>query len=480
MTEATGDCMAGYFCESGAINSTSLMDLYTPSGHAYVIRCPPGHYCIAGAEVPEPCPRGTYCLEGSPLPTPCESGTYNMQTGQSSCVPCPPGYMCSPGGVADFAKGTFYATSGLYACADPEGGSRQWANVVELGEVSGSVVKDGDDNIVVTGSTTGSVGGSQNAGGLDVFVSKYDEDGSVIWSLLLGTASDDFAEGLAVDEIGGLYVGVREEAGSSTVVKLDGCGAEAWRTDMGVMSGGRGLGISVWGERAVVVGKTSGGVSFVAMLDAGGSEVWRVDLGLSSGGSPIGVAVDSEGSCFVAGETFMSLDGQVYLGGREGFLVKVNSVGVVQWTRQFGTSSDEWVRGVAVDGAGSVYVGGFTKGSASASSGSSTSFSDAANVTQWGSTQGYGGLDLFVVKYWSDGGKGWSALVGTSMDERGGQVSTDGNGNVYVAGHSDWGSNQTFIAKLSPAGEEHWVRAVGWANSSVSSFEGGVAAGGDG
>jgi len=82
--------------------------------------CPAGHYCIEGAEVPLPCPPGTYCSGNNSLPWPCKPGTYNMEAMQSSCRACPAGFICSPGGVVDYANGTFYATLGLGGCSEAQ------------------------------------------------------------------------------------------------------------------------------------------------------------------------------------------------------------------------------------------------------------------------------------------------------------------------------------------------------------------------
>eukprot|EP00961_Rhodomonas_salina_P128410 1730536-Rhodomonas_salina.1 len=447
MTEATGDCMAGYFCESGANTSASVVDVMTPSGRQKSGLCPGGFYCIAGAVVPARCPRGTFCAlsTGNKLPVPCESGTYNMEAGRSECLPCPPGFICSPGGVVDYAKGTFYASTGLHTCADPRGGRREWATVVEVAEhttLAGAVAKDGEGNVFVLGVTTGNVSSSVNAGGYDVMVSKYSSEGTLIWALLRGSSNDDFVEGLAVDTFGSVYFGVREMGSTTTLVKLDGCGTLQWSVDMGTFYSESRLSIAVSGASVFVAGELSGRQAFVAMLDTDGKEVWRTVLALSSSGSPRSLAADESGDCYVAGETTVALSGQQYAGGNDAFLIKINASGTVQWTRQFGPSEHEWVEGVAVDKMGAVYVGGYTRGSLPTSWNASLLFQDAVQVDAWNQTQSYGGLDVFVVKFWSDGREGWSALVGTSMDEVGGQVSTDDNGNVYVAGHSDWGSNQ--------------------------------------
>ncbi|EKX30893.1 hypothetical protein GUITHDRAFT_83597, partial [Guillardia theta CCMP2712] len=126
ITQSTGECIAGIFCEAGANDSSTLVDVESPSGRRRVIPCPAGHYCIAGSEAPSPCPPGTYCAGGDSLPAPCEPGTYNQEAMQTSCKPCPPGYICSPRAVVDYARGRAYAVEGLEACADPDVGMPSW------------------------------------------------------------------------------------------------------------------------------------------------------------------------------------------------------------------------------------------------------------------------------------------------------------------------------------------------------------------
>ena len=67
-------------------------------------------------------------------------------------------------------------------------------------------------------------------------------------------------------------------------------------------------------------------------------------------------------------------------------LVKYNSSGTKQWTKQLGTSSDDRGNGVTVDSSDNIYVTGYTKGGLDGNS----------NSGDW---------DLFVVKYNSDGVK---------------------------------------------------------------------------
>jgi hypothetical protein len=56
------------------------------------------------------------------------------------------------------------------------------------------------------------------------------------------------------------------------------------------------------------------------------------------------------------------LDGNTSAGYNDIFVVKYNSSGTKQWTKQLGTSSDDRANGVATDSSGNVYVAGGTNG----------------------------------------------------------------------------------------------------------------------
>ena len=88
----------------------------------------------------------------------------------------------------------------------------------------------------------------------------------------------------------------------------------------------------------------------------------------------------------MTGYTAGGLDGNTNAGNADIFVVKYNSSGTKQWTKQLGTSSSDIAYGVATDSSGNVYVTGFTGGGLD------------------GNTSA-GDNDVFVVKYNSDGVK---------------------------------------------------------------------------
>jgi len=99
-----------------------------------------------------------------------------------------------------------------------------------------------------------------------------------------------------------------------------------------------------------------------------------------------GVATDSSGNVYVAGGTYGGLDGNTNAGNSDLFVVKYNSSGTKQWTKQMGSSSRDYDYGVATDSSRNVYVSGDTYGG----------LDNNTNA-------GYN--DLFVVKYNSSGTK---------------------------------------------------------------------------
>jgi len=56
------------------------------------------------------------------------------------------------------------------------------------------------------------------------------------------------------------------------------------------------------------------------------------------------------------------LEGNTNSGNYDIFLVKYNSSGTKQWTKQLGTSSDDRGNSVTTDSSGNIYVTGYTEG----------------------------------------------------------------------------------------------------------------------
>ena len=70
----------------------------------------------------------------------------------------------------------------------------------------GAITSDLDGFIYLSGSTTGNLDGQTNAGGYDCFITKYASNGEKIWTRLQGTKSGDFGKSIAIGLDGSIYV----------------------------------------------------------------------------------------------------------------------------------------------------------------------------------------------------------------------------------------------------------------------------------
>jgi hypothetical protein len=180
---------------------------------------------------------------------------------------------------------------------------------------------------------------------------------------------------------------------------------------------------------------------FLVKYNSGGTKQWTKQLGTSSSDMGYGVTVDSSDNIYVTGETSGGLDGNTNSGGIDMFLVKYNSSGTKQWTKQLGTSLTDYGAGVTVDSLENIYVSGPTYGGLD------------------GNTSA-GSSDLFVVKYNSSGTKQWTKQLGTSSNDIATGVTADSSGNVYVTGRTEGGldgntsagSEDLFVVKYNSDG----------------------------
>jgi hypothetical protein len=146
-----------------------------------------------------------------------------------------------------------------------------------------SVAADGSGNPYVSGSTTGSLS-CPNKGSWDVFLAKYNTDGSLLWTDQIGTSAEDKSYSITVDDSGNAFIS------GYTKGNLDG-------TNVGSSD------------------------VFLAKYDSSGSLLWTEQLGTSNLEESYSVAVDANGNAYISGFTFGSLCG-TQIGSADAFLIK--------------------------------------------------------------------------------------------------------------------------------------------------------------
>ena len=206
------------------------------------------------------------------------------------------------------------------------------------------VATDNSGNIYMSGSTMGRLGVSA-AGGFDAFLSKYDSSGNLLWTRQLGTARREYGSGVATDAWGNVCITgytkgslVATNAGGDDVFlsKYNASGDLLWTRQFGTLEKDYGRGVAtdrsgnvyISGQTSGILGASSAGGSdaFLRKYDASGNLLWTCQFGTSEGDIGGGVAIDSSGNVYISGNTTGSL-GVSSAGGSDAFIAKLSILG---------------------------------------------------------------------------------------------------------------------------------------------------------
>ncbi|HCJ67495.1 MAG TPA: hypothetical protein DHV62_09325, partial [Elusimicrobia bacterium] len=201
---------------------------------------------------------------------------------------------------------------------------------------------------------------------------------------------------------------------------------------------------------------------FLIKYNSNGVKQWTKQWGTSSYEHGSGVVVDTGGNIYVTGYTWGGLDGNTNFGysisTSDTFLTKYDSNGTKQWTKQWGTDHGDYGAGLAVDTGGNIYIAGYIQLFQPA-------FYDRSIVPI--------DTDLFLVKYDSSGINQWAKYPRKSTsDECGTGVAVDTGGNIYLIGNTDGsldgntnaGSEDVFLVKYDSSGNKIWTKQFGTAS----------------
>ena len=320
---------------------------------------------------------------------------------------------------------------------------------------------DSSGNIYVIGYAFGAYTNLGNSpihsyvgGDIDIYVAKLNSSGTIVWDTYLGSTSNDYAYGIALDTSGNVYIGgesyhvwdssfnnVQGSNKSSDgyegyIAKLNSNGVYQWHRYLG------GYGVQD------VATDTSGNVypvhsiwnsgnydTKVYKVTSSGAQTWASTFG-SSGGADQGngIAVDSSGNVFVSGVSSATWGTPVraYSSGNDAFVAKLNSSGTLQWNSFLGGTGNDNCRSsnnctMALDSAGNIYTSGYS-------------------TVTWGSPSiafGGGTSDGFVVMLNPNGSLGWNLFTGGSNADQNIALAASSAGDLYLTGYSQttaWGS----------------------------------------
>lgn len=309
---------------------------------------------------------------------------------------------------------------------------------------------DSSNNVIVVGRTD-----NGNSGDDDALVVKYNSSGELEWQKRLGgTIGDDQFYKVITDNAGNIYcVGntLSDGAGQNDILvaKYNSSGVLQWDKIIGGTANdyGRGIAIDSSGN-IIVLGYTysygvGNGDFILCKINSSGVVQWTRTIGGSSNELSIGsIDIDSSDSIYIHGYT-----ASAGAGGVDMYLAKFTSSGTVSWQRTLGGTGADRAYEVKVDDSDNVYV---------------------AAVTY---SEGAGSADALLVKYNSSGTLQWQRRLGGTGVDLYYSVSVNSSGDVLAAGYTNSdgeGSNDMLIVKYNSSGTFQWAKTLGYVNSDLA------------
>ncbi|MCK5742651.1 MAG: hypothetical protein KAH48_10565, partial [Chlorobi bacterium] len=302
-----------------------------------------------------------------------------------------------------------------YIAKFDKNGVRQWSTFVGgyVHDIITDMICDSKGNVYAVGGTRTTKSGvygdassyqSNNGGGLDMFIIKFNYDGERVWGTFLGGGQLDKAHTIAIDSDDNIILAGRTESN-------------------GLASAG-----------AHQTARNGGTDGFIAKFTEDGDRIWFTYYGGTASEYINKIAVDSDNNIIATGRTMSTLpanciatsDGhqKTFGGGStyDAFIVKFNSAGVRGWGTYYGTGANDQGIGVCTDSENNIFTSGFTQ-------------SNNSIATSGAHQQNLGGnWDGYLVKFSPVGARQWGTYYGGSQDDFTQEVSCDKNDNVYLSG----------------------------------------------
>lgn len=288
-----------------------------------------------------------------------------------------------------------------------------------------SIVKSGDDSLVIAGTTSSSDGDIPLLhGGSDILLACTDGKGDIKWVKSAGGSLDDRASSMIMTDDGNFIVV-----------------GETWSSDGD---------ISFENRRNLGEGDL-----WAVCFDSSGNLVWERRLGGTGYDSASAVAPAPGGGCTIAGQT-RSYDGDPsgnnkHYGESDIWVIRLDRYGRIIWQKTFGTSGEDGATDIELSGDGCYIISGYA----------AAGDDDAAGS--------YGGSDALILKIDSSGKLLWKRSYGSSSSDLGIAAECCSNGDFVIAGvsfnkpgnMSSWGDYDGWLIRLDPSGTVLWEKDFG-------------------
>ncbi|MFT7251770.1 MAG: hypothetical protein ACI9FW_001514 [Flavobacterium sp.] len=292
-----------------------------------------------------------------------------------------------------------------------------------------SVIENADRTLVVAGYSKSSDGEVQSNQGMhDFFIFKTDYQGNLIWAKSHGFMSHDHAHKIINTSDGGYFVvGYVDYAGIG-------------RSSKGVLHG---------------VGEFYG-----LKLDANGNKLWDKYFGGTQNDRVFDVVEANDGGFVMVGYSESSnFDVNDNHGSYDYWVVKINAIGDLIWKKSYGGSELDQAYGI-VKNLNNTYL----------ITGTSNSMDGDISLNK-------GANDVWVINIDDNGALLWEKSFGGSGFDTSNSIRMISNGNFLISGHTrsvdgqiteNKGENDFWAFTISPNGKMLWQKTFGGSNFDFS------------
>jgi hypothetical protein len=377
-------------------------------------------------------------------------------------------------GTADFDPGTgvFNLTSAgaedIFILKLNASGALVW--VRQIGgpgsDYGKGISVDGNGNVFIIGNFINTVDFdpspatfnlTSNGGSRDVFVTKLDPSGNLVWVKQFGGPNPDNGNAITVDVNGNVYA----TGGFNGTVDFDPSAGTYQLTTQGLLD------------------------VFVCKLNNNGDFIWARRMGGSYYDEAFSIAIDKSGNVITTGRFQSSADfdpgpNTIWLVQKSSdsdvFLSKLDSSGNYVWAKQLSPAWDGngnvYSYGLTVDASGNIYTTGKFNGW--------IDFDPAPGTYPGPGTylmQSVGDFSTYVWKVNSSGEFLWAKCFGGCLNAVGNSIALDNTGNLYIAGAfnyisdfdpgsgvynvESYSGDDGYLIKLNSSGQFVWVTHLG-------------------
>lgn len=358
--------------------------------------------------------------------------------------------------------------------------SIQWQNAIGGTNIEDaySIKQTSDGGYIVAGDTYSNDGDiSGNHGNYDYLVVKLNNLGIIQWQKSLGGTGDDRAKCVQQTSDGGYIVAgfsqsidgnvtVNNGASDYWIVKLDNMGIIQWQKSFGgsaddwafsiqqTMDGGYIISGVSSSNDSDVSGNNGSLDCWVVKITSLGIIQWQDSYGGTYGEWGLAIYQTIDGGYIISGQTD-SNDGDISgnHGGYDYFVLKIDNLGIIQWQKSYGGTGTDYLVYSILQTQDKGYI-----------------LSGSSNSIDGDITLNYSGYDYWVVKTDSLGIIQWQKSYGGTGDDFGNYINQTSDRGYILAGQTNsnnidftgnHGGADFGIIKIDSLGVVQWKKCLG-------------------